>query len=135
VLQSVASGWLGRDAYQGGLATAALGAVTHYFIAFVVVAVYLAASSRLPALARSPFVYGPLYGVLVYLVMSRVVVPMSPAAVGPRTLAGVINGLFIHALGIGLPAALFARRTWGPGGPAHADGPVWRGEPSPADAL
>jgi hypothetical protein len=37
VLQYIASGLLGVDSFKGGLATAGLGALLHYFIAFVVV--------------------------------------------------------------------------------------------------
>jgi uncharacterized membrane protein YagU involved in acid resistance len=48
VLQSVAGGWLGVDTFKGGLKTALLGLVTHFFNATVVAAVYYAASERLP---------------------------------------------------------------------------------------
>jgi len=40
VLQYIASGLLGVDSFKGGLATAGLGALLHYFIAFVVALVY-----------------------------------------------------------------------------------------------
>ncbi len=115
VLQSIASGLLGRAAFQGGAATAALGALLHFFIAFAVVATYHLASRRLPSLIRHPWVYGPLYGLLVYLIMNEVVVPLSAVASGPKPLAVVINGLLIHAIGVGLPSALFARQ----GGPSR----------------
>ena len=40
ILQSVAAGLLGRDAARaGGMQTALLGAVLHYFIAFTIVVV------------------------------------------------------------------------------------------------
>ncbi|OGG56082.1 MAG: hypothetical protein A3F84_01330 [Candidatus Handelsmanbacteria bacterium RIFCSPLOWO2_12_FULL_64_10] len=39
VLQSVAGGWLGVGAFNGGLKTAALGIVLHFFIATTVAAV------------------------------------------------------------------------------------------------
>lgn len=109
VLQSVASGVLGRGAYQGGVPAALLGTLLHFAIAFMAVGVYLLASRRFPALARRPLVWGPLYGVGVWLVMNLIVVPLSAAAIGAPTPASVINGLLIHALGVGLPSALFAR--------------------------
>jgi len=40
VLQAIASGLLGPDAFTGGIATTALGAVLHFFIATVATAVY-----------------------------------------------------------------------------------------------
>jgi uncharacterized membrane protein YagU involved in acid resistance len=109
IMQSIASGLLGRAAYQGGIATAALGTLLHFGIALAVVVTYYVASRRWPALTRQPLVFGPLYGVVVYAVMNFVVLPLSAAVTGTRTLPVVINGLLIHALGVGLPSAVFAR--------------------------
>src|SRR5258706_10539516 len=67
VLQSVAGGLLGRNSFQGGLKTAALGLALHFFIATTWAAVYYAASLKLPLLTRQAFVCGPLYGIAVYL--------------------------------------------------------------------
>jgi hypothetical protein len=40
IAQSVASGLLGKDAFHGGLATAALGVVLHFFIACSAAAIF-----------------------------------------------------------------------------------------------
>jgi hypothetical protein len=109
IMQSIASGLLGRAAYQGGIATAALGVLLHFGIALAVVVVYYVVSRQLPALNRRPLVFGPLYGLLVYGVMNFVVLPLSAAMTGPKSLPVVINGVLIHALGVGLPSALFAK--------------------------
>lgn len=111
ILQFIASGVLGRESFDGGAATAALGLLLHYFIAFGVVAVYLLASQRLPVLAQRPFVFDPLYGLAVHLVMHYVVVPLSAVtrAPGPMPLAVHVNQWLIHAFGVGLVTALFAR--------------------------
>jgi len=111
ILQFIASGLLGRESFNGGAATAALGLLLHYFIAFVIVTLYILASRRLPILAQRPFVFGPVYGLLAHVVMSKVVVPLSAVtrAAGPRPLVVEINQWLIHAFGIGLVTALFAR--------------------------
>jgi hypothetical protein len=109
ILQGIASGILGRDAFSGGAATAVLGAALHYFIAFAIVWVFLAASRRLPDLARRPWLYGPLYGLVVYAVMNWIVIPLSLVTARPKPLAVLANGLLIHMLGVGLPTALIAR--------------------------
>jgi hypothetical protein len=114
ILQSIASGLLGRVAYSGGLQTALIGAALHYFIAFCVVGTLLAAARLWRGLAGLPWLVGPLYGVGVYLVMNFVVVPLSAAVVGKPTLPAVINGLAIHIAGVGLPSALFARAATPP---------------------
>ena len=110
ILQGIAGGVLGRAAaQQGGLAAAALGLFLHYVIAFGIVVTYVAVSRRLPALARRPFVCGPLYGVAVYLVMNAIVVPLSRlgGSFAP-SVPVLVNGLLIHVLGVGLPSALAA---------------------------
>lgn len=129
VFQAIAAGLLGRDAFRGGFETASLGLALHFFIALMVVVVYYAASTRLAFLHRQPLLYGPVYGVLVYAVMNLVVIPLSAAGGGRRSLAQVLGGLTIHVLGVGLPAAWFAaapRRAMRPAPPSPP--------PAPADA-
>jgi hypothetical protein len=106
VLQSVASGALGREAYQGGLPTALLGLGFHFFIAFCVFATYYAASRRLRSLATHALVLGPLYGIAVYLFMQFVVFPLS--AIGPvkHPPAVLFDGILTHILCVGLPTGL-----------------------------
>ena len=114
ILQSIASGVLGREAFQGGAATAVLGLGIHLFIAFVIVAIYVLASRRVAALRRDPFLNGPFYGLVVYVVMNWIVVPLSAAGAGARPTAVLINGILIHIFGVGIPAALAARAVSDP---------------------
>jgi hypothetical protein len=111
ILQSIASGVLGRTAYQGGMPTALLGLALHFVVAFCIVSVYFIVTRFLPWLHRQPFLYGAIYGLLAYFGMNYVVVPLSAAAVGsgPPPTPVLINGLSIHMLGVGIPAALAAR--------------------------
>ena len=110
LLQGIASGLLGQAAFQGGLATALLGLVCHFFIATSAAAVYFAASRRLPILIERALVSGALYGVVVYFFMQLVVIPLS--AIGPRpfSLRATIIGIVIHIFCVGLPIALIVRR-------------------------
>ncbi|HET7696041.1 MAG TPA: hypothetical protein VFK57_10065 [Vicinamibacterales bacterium] len=113
LLQSVASGALGRDAYAGGAATAALGLGFHFLIAFIITAVFFAAAARVPALTSHPAVTGALYGIGVYLVMNFVVIPLSK--IGPRPLPAaivVVTGVLVHMFLIGFPIASGARRAF-----------------------
>lgn len=107
--QSIASGLLGRAAFRGGAPTAILGVGLHYLIAFLIVATFHLVSRRLPTLARSPWIYGPTYGLAVYAVMNLVVVPLSNANSGTKPLPVLVNGILIHLVGVGLPSALTAR--------------------------
>ena len=109
ILQSIAAGLLGRASFTGGWRTAALGLVLHFFIAFVIVVVFLVASRWLPWLRRHAVIAGLLYGLAVYLMMTFVVVPASAAGGGVPSWPVALNGVLIHMFGVGLPAALAAR--------------------------
>jgi hypothetical protein len=52
ILHSIASGLLGRASFAGGWRTATLGLALHFFIAFVIVLVFMMASRPLPWLRR-----------------------------------------------------------------------------------
>jgi hypothetical protein len=114
IFQSIASGLLGRDAYEGGLATAALGVALHFFIAATAAAVYYAASRRLPVLVQRAVLCGLAFGVAVYLFMNYVVVPLSAVRRGAFSLRIFLSSMAGHALLVGLPIALIARRASSP---------------------
>jgi len=110
IFKSIAAGLLGAvAARQGGSGTVLLGVALHFFIAFMVVLVFMLASQRLPFLTRRPITSGVLYGIGVYLVMNFIVIPLSAAGSGRMILPVVINGVLIHMFGVGLPASLAAR--------------------------
>jgi hypothetical protein len=109
LLQNIASGILGRAAFTQGASSAILGLFLHFFIATTVAAIYICASRWLP-LSRHPFLWGGLYGILVYIVMNYVVLPLSK--IGPRPtppLIPLINGVAALIFCIGIPTALLAR--------------------------
>ena len=109
IFQSIAAGLLGRAAFRGGLPTALLGGVLHFIVATCIVSTYCVVSRRIHGLARRPWLYGPLYGILVFFTMRFVVVPLSAALQGPLTLPLFLNGVIGHAILVGPPAALAAR--------------------------
>ena len=111
VLQSVASGLLGTAARDGGLATAALGGVLHFLIAFVWATVFWLLSRKLRFLVQHPVVCGLLYGFAVYAFMYLVVLPLSAAYFKPTFTPYTVslNGAG-HMLLVGLPIALAARK-------------------------
>jgi hypothetical protein len=109
IFQSIAAGVLGRASYQGGVRSAALGIALHYVIAFLIVTVFYLTSRLWPVLVEHAIVWGILYGIAAYCVMNYLVIPLSATARGPFVLPVFINGILIHAFGVGLPSALFAR--------------------------
>jgi hypothetical protein len=110
-LQLVGSGWLGESSFARGVPAGVLGFVSHYGIVFVAAALYYLASKRFAVLRSNALVCGAVFGVLVYLFMNFVVLPMSAF---PYELsypaARLIEGLVSHALLVGVPIALAIRR-------------------------
>ena len=116
IFQTVAGGVLGRPrAYAGGVPTFLLGIVLHFVVATCIATVYYLATLVLPVLIRHPVVSGLIYGVVAYFGMKYIVTPLS--AIGARgtlpRLPILITELIGHALLVGLPVALVARRSAG----------------------
>jgi hypothetical protein len=112
-LQSVASGWLGMEAFTAGTAGALLGLASHFFILFVAAYLYLLAGRRYPLLATQAVACGALFGVGVYLFMNFLVLKFSafPFKLTYDWLR-LLEGFASHALFVGIPIAL-AIRKWG----------------------
>lgn len=72
----------------------------------------------MPALARRPPVCGPIFGVAGYFFMNLIVIPLSRIGPQPFTTGPFINGILIHAIGIGIPIAVIDSRCYavGPSG-------------------
>lgn len=111
VLQYIASGLLGPSSFRDGLGTAALGTALHFFIAFVAAAVYVIASQRITILKSKAIPSGLLFGAAVYFFMNYLVLPLSAVAHSRFSLGLFLNGVIGHAIFVGLPIALYARRT------------------------
>jgi hypothetical protein len=111
VLQSVASGALGREAYQGGIPTALLGLGFHFFIAFSVFATYYGVSRKVGPLVTRALILGPLYGIAVYFFMQFVVFPLSAIGSVKHPPAVLFDGIVTHILCVGLPTGLVIREA------------------------
>jgi hypothetical protein len=117
LLQGVAGALLGPAALKGGWATALLGLVMHFAVAFTVTAVFYGLSRRFPILIRWPVPSGLAYGALIFLVMFRGVIPLTTALKSlylppftPTLPRLRLAQFLIHLFCIGLPIALVARR-------------------------
>ena len=109
ILQSIAAGVYGRNAPRMGIHSMGAGFLLHYLIAFLIVAIFYGMSRAIPFLRKQTLVAGILYGIAVSFVMNDAVLPLSAAGRGPFVLPVFVNGILIHAFGVGLPSAWFAR--------------------------
>jgi hypothetical protein len=114
IFQSVAAGLIGRTAaYEGATKTFLLGILLHFIVASCIAAVYYAGSRIFPVLLRHAVLSGLVYGMIAYLGMNYVVVPLSAIrrSPGPIKLPIFLTEIIEHALLVGLPIALLARRS------------------------
>lgn len=111
IFQSVAAGLLGRASYDGGVSTFLFGILLHFVVATCIAAVYYAASLKLPTLIHHPVASGLIYGLIAYLVMNYVVIPLSRIGLRPTSLRVFVPAFIAHAVLVGLPIALVARRS------------------------
>jgi uncharacterized membrane protein YagU involved in acid resistance len=109
ILQSVASGLLGRDAFSGGASTAVLGLSLHFSIATTAAAVYYLFSRRLAVLVRRWVLSGVSYGVAVYAFMHFIVLPLSAVTKRPFDLGVAMSMVLIHIVCVGLPISSTVR--------------------------
>ena len=114
LLQGIAGGLLGTSSFQGGLATAALGAFFHYLIATTAAALFYLASRKLNFLEKHAIPSGLLYGVAVYAFMNYIVLPLSAYHVEiafPQVAA--LKDVAILMFLVGLPISLVVRKFSG----------------------
>jgi hypothetical protein len=110
ILQTIASGWLGHDAVNDGLAAAALGFVSHYGILIGAAALYLIAMLRMRWMMAHAYFYGIAYGVMIYAFMHLVVLPLSNAPHFNPTALSAAADFSMHVLMIGPAIALTLKR-------------------------
>jgi uncharacterized membrane protein YagU involved in acid resistance len=88
-----------------------LGTALHFYIAFVATAVYVLASTWMPVLKSQAILFGLPFGAAVYFFMNYLVLPLSAVVHSPFSPGLVLNGVIGHAIFVGLPIAVYARRT------------------------
>lgn len=108
MLQTIASGLLGAESYNGGYAAAALGLAIHFFIALTAAAVFYLASRRLKFMVNQAILSGALYGIAVWMFMNLVVIPLRFSKF-PDSFSAVLPQLLIHIFCVGLSIALVVR--------------------------
>ena len=106
LLQFIASGAIGPSASEGGRKTARLGLFLHFLIAFLWASAYFATQRSLPTLHTDPLLAGAIFGAIVHLIMSLIVLPLSRAPKRPFSPRAFIVQLLIHIVCVGTPIAL-----------------------------
>ena len=111
ILRFVASGLLGKTAQDGGAAIALLGYGVQIAMSLIIAAIYVGASHRLAWLRERWIAAGLAFGVVVFLVMNFVVMPLSALAHWPHFTVPSFAWNMLAMLVFGVIIAFFARDT------------------------
>lgn len=77
VLQFVASGALGRDAFTGGITSAGYGLLFHMLIAMCWTSLFYVLYENVAMFLKNRFPFGLSFGLFIWLVMNLIIVPLS----------------------------------------------------------
>ncbi len=111
--QSIASGLIGKAAYDGGWTTFAMGMGLHFAIAVCMALVFYLLTMIIPVIKQMIVVSGMVYGLACWAVMNYVVLPASRGDMHPHfpPVMGPVfyNAIFAHVILVGLTIALVTR--------------------------
>src|SRR5689334_3439654 len=117
VLYYIASGVFGKDtAYNSGSGMAVLGLAIHYLIAFLFTLLLFFVYPTVKSFLKNKFLIGVLYGIFVWAMMNKIVLPMSNVPSFKPSLQSMIIACLILIFCIGIPIAwivdtFYTRRT------------------------
>jgi hypothetical protein len=109
MLRYVASGPF-PPATDMGTSGAILGLIVHFTLMAIMVAAFVLAVSRRPSLNRNPILAGFIYGLITYVVMNWLVVPLRFDTPLPPKSLSIATQLFAHIALVGIPTALITAR-------------------------
>ena len=111
IWQFVASALVGAAAFASP-GYAILGFAMHFAISIVWASIYAwAAFGPLPALARLPVAYGLVYGVVVMIGMTVLLMIQHIGPAGVPDTATLVKSLIAHTVFFGIPVALYVGRA------------------------
>jgi hypothetical protein len=110
VFRYVASGALGKAAFEGGLDIALLGLLFHFVIAMGWTILFFFAYEKVKILQLNKFIVGIGYGIFVWLGMNLIVLPLSRIPPLTYRLTPTLIMIAIHMFVIGLSISLLANR-------------------------
>jgi hypothetical protein len=109
----IASGAFGAErAFAGGTDMVILGVLFHYFIAYAWTILFFVLYPVILLARKNRLITGVLYGIFVWIIMNKVVIPLSQIQQGPFNIQGALTGAAILIVAIGLPISFLAYRFY-----------------------
>ena len=112
MFQFIASGVFGKAAFAGGAAFAAYGLLFHYCIAMCWTIFFFLVIAKWKITAENRVLTGIMYGVFIWGIMSRVILPLSSAPALKFKWMQAIIAMLILIAAIGLPLSFMAAKYY-----------------------
>ena len=113
VFKFIASGAFGAGkAFSGGDIMIVWGVLFHYVIALSWTVLFFFMYPALPWIRKNKYITGLLYGIFVWIIMNRVVIPLSEIPQKPFNLKGALTGMSVLMVAIGLPISILTHRYY-----------------------
>lgn len=110
MLRFVASGPF-PPATEWGEMGSILGLLVHFTLMGIMAAAFIIVAQQRPAILDTPIRSGMAYGLVTYVVMNLVVVPVRFDVKLPPSTTSITTQLFAHIVLVGIPFALIAARN------------------------
>ena len=108
VLYFIASGVFGQFAFTGGVFYALCGLIFHFVIAYSFTTFYFFSYPKVKAFLKNKYVAGFVFGIITWLIMNLIVVPLSNTPHNPHSVFQLILSIIFLILFIGFTAAISA---------------------------
>ena len=112
VLQAVAGGVYGVEAFKGGAFMTSAGLFFHFLIAYVIAIIYFYAYPKISILGKYKIASGLAYGLGIWLVMNLLVLPVTNFPPSPFNAGLAALGILWHMTLTGLPASLITHKYY-----------------------
>jgi hypothetical protein len=112
VFAFVASGAFGQSAYEGVSMMALIGLAFHFVIAIGWTFIFYAIYPKLTFLQSKKILTGMAYGLLIWLIMNFVVIPLSLIGLRPFNVTSAIIQIVIHLFVIGVPISYLTTKFY-----------------------
>ncbi|MBV4356460.1 hypothetical protein [Pinibacter aurantiacus] len=112
IFQYIASAVFGKEAYSGGSLMPILGLIFHFIIAYIFTIIFFIIYPKMKLYRYNAFLIGIAYGILIWIAMNVIVVPLSKIGKFSFKLSGVLLQASILIVMIGIPLSLICKRYY-----------------------
>jgi hypothetical protein len=112
IFKYIAGGIFGKAAFADGFNMVLYGVLIHYFIASIFTIILFLLYPFISFRLKNKYIVGILYGLVIWLIMNLIVLPLSNTAKYPFNINHALIACGILIVCVGLPISLMANRHY-----------------------